>query len=62
MSTGGCIAAAAGIFGLVGAAAGAIIWHGWTTDRWEPAVWPTVRVQPAGPEGGSVTVGLRLRI
>jgi len=61
MSTGSCIAAAAGIFGLVGAAAGAIIWHGWTTDRWEPTVWPTVTIQPGGSSAAGVALGVHLR-
>jgi hypothetical protein len=62
LDTGGCIAAAAGIFGLVGAAAGAVIWHGWHTDRWEPTVWPAVTIQPAGLTVQGVTVGMRFRL
>jgi len=62
LDTGGCIAATAGVFGLVGAAAGAFIWHGWRTDRWEATVWPTVTIHPAGAEATGVTLGVRLRI
>jgi hypothetical protein len=62
MSTGSCIAAAAGIFGLIGAAGGAIIWSSWHTDRWEPTVWPTMTIQPLGSEGKNVSLGVRLRI
>lgn len=62
LDTGGCIGATAGVFGLVGAAAGALIWHGWHTDRWEPTIWPTVTIPPAGAESSGVTLGVRLRI
>jgi hypothetical protein len=62
MSTGSCIAAAAGIFGLIGAAGGAIIWSTWHTDRWEPTVWPTMTIQPLGSGGKNVSLGVRLRI
>jgi hypothetical protein len=62
LDTGGCIAASAGILGLVGAAAGAFIWHGWHTDRWEPAVWPVVTIQPAGVTVKGVALGMRLRL
>jgi hypothetical protein len=62
MSTGSCIAAAAGIFGLIGAAGGAIIWSTWQTDRWEPTVLPTVTIQSPGSGGKNVSLGVRLRI
>jgi hypothetical protein len=61
MEAGDCAVATAGAFGLIGAAAGAIIWSRWQTDRWEPTVWPTLTIQPAGADGKSVAFGVHLR-
>jgi hypothetical protein len=57
------IIVAAAAFGgfFLGGIGGALIGSGKRTDRWEPTVWPTVSVQPGGPDGKTVALGVRLR-
>jgi len=45
----------------LGAAVGAVIGAGLHTDRWEPAVWPTLTFSLGGPAGRSIALGGHLR-
>jgi hypothetical protein len=54
---------AAGMVGglVLGAGVGAVIGAGSHTDRWEPAIWPTLTFSLGGPAGRSIALGGHLR-
>jgi len=59
----GTWAAGSGLFfGALGAGVGALIGSGKRTDKWDPMAWPTVAVLPAGPQGTTLALGVRLRL
>ena len=46
---------------LLGGVGGALIGSKKRSDIWEPTIWPTISVSPAGPDGKAVAFGVHLR-
>jgi len=62
MSSGECTAYTAFGVAAVGALLGMMVGTAMPTQRWQPAVFPAVKVIPDDSGGKTVAVGLRLRI
>lgn len=47
-------------FGVLGAGIGALVGSGSHHESWQPAVLPTITVQPTGQDGKRVALGMRI--
>ena len=48
------------VFGALGAGIGAGVGAGQRSDKWAPAVWPTLTLLPGGANGKRIALGLHL--